>query len=231
MYRFEPALWRFPAFLGLLLFCTLGQAFAQCDCVDKADLRKRIKLAEVAAKEFALAMVSYGTTPYTTAEGLKISHQVDQTMFNKAGNTFTMKLNTHATTSNLCQVEIDAPTPCLKEAVRLHEQVHERACKKAWAEAGAGVIGKGGDRFVAVGATMADFCREEVEGYTAELKWMAQELARLESICKDTPPPPLVRDYSFRGATGSSDISPMTPITPPPIAKPRPMPTPPPIRK
>lgn len=230
MSRYVPALRRLPALVGLLLLCALGQAFAQCDCVDKADLRKRIKLAEVAAKEFALAMVSYGTTPYTTAEGDKISGQVGQAMFNKAGSTFTMKLNSHGKTNNLCQIDIEAPTPCLKEAIRRHEQVHEKACKRAWAEAGAGVISKGGDRFVAVGATMADFCREEVEGYTAELKWMAQELARLESICKEKPPPPLTRDYSSRN-TGSSAISPMTPITPPPIAKPRPMPTPTPIRK
>jgi|GEM_PF-4602363 len=231
MFRFPRVFRMFPALSGVLLVALLGRASAQCTCYDVTDLKKRIQLSGEALKQFTIAMASYGTTPYTPEEGVAVSNRVNNAMYTAVGKGFALKLGTHGFTTNMCKIEITAPTPCLEEAVRRHEEVHRAACEKAWDQVGRlGMVMKG-DRFSAVGATMADFCREEVLGYTAEILWMTQELERLAKICKDPEPVPVwTRDFSAGGASPATPPITVKPIKAPPIAKPKPMPVPPPIK-
>lgn len=130
---------------------------------------------------------------------------------------------------------MNAPTKCLEEAIRAHEQVHQDACRDSYDKHHIIFRRKAMDRFEAMGMTMAGYIMEEVTGYQAELKFLRKELARLEPICQ-----PPGRDYSSRGYAPDEDhgTSPSPaptpsrnddPTKPKPLAKPKPLPTPKPI--
>jgi hypothetical protein len=209
----------------LLLAAPALQAQKPCECIDKADIKKRIRLATEAMNGYATEMAKWMISPYTAADREVLQARVEAHMVAKAG---VKGLHPAAKggTDNMCWISITAPTKCLEEAIRRHEMVHQAACEKVRMQALKKILaGSASDRFEAVGATMMDYINEEIAGYMAEVEFLQSELRRLENDC-DTPPPP-GRDYSGRPLPPSGPPPPpappkLRPYGAPPLPKPKP---------
>lgn len=212
--------------LALLLAAPALRAQAHCDCIDQADIKKRIRLATEAINGYAAEMQKWMISPYTAKDRVVLQTRVEAYMVAHAG---VKGLHPAASggTSNLCFIDIKAPTKCLEEAVRRHEVVHQLACEKVRSKAIKKILtGEASDRFEAVGATMMEYMNEEIAGYMAELEFLQSELRRLQNEC-NTPPPPGGRDYSARPAPGGA---PPPAGGPAPVPKPKPYGAPPPVK-
>ena len=210
---------RFRWILTLLLVLP---AWAQgpCDCIDKADIKERIARAQNALKAYGEEMAKIGWAPYT-AEGRKaLEELVEQAIFEQKREGINLGAGGH--TSNLCIMEINAPTRCLEEAIRRHEKVHQEACLRTLESHMKEILfGNAADRFEANGATMSGYIMEEVMGYSAEIAFLQSELARLERDCQ-----PPRRDYSSP-ARSDGALAPPPPKGPPSLSKPKPITAPP----
>jgi hypothetical protein len=210
----------------LLLALPALRAQAPCDCIDQADIKKRIRLATEAMNGYAQEMQKWIISPYTPKDRETLQARVEAHMVAKAG---IKGLHPSASggTNNLCWVEIKAPTKCLEEAIRRHEMVHQQACEKVRSRALKKILaGQASDRFEAVGATMMDYINEEIAGYMAEVEFLQSELRRLQNDCNPPPPPPGGRDYSARSTGGGTPPPPnqpkLRPYGAPPLPKPKP---------
>jgi len=200
--------------LSLLLLALPAQAQGHCDCIDKADIKKRIRLATEAMNGYVSEMPKWMISPYTAADRDVLQARVEAYMVAKAGIKG-LHPGAKGATSNMCWIEITAPTKCLEEAIRRHEQVHQAACEKVRAKAIKKTLSGGAaDRFEAVGATMMEYMNEEIAGYMAEVEFLRDELRRLERDC-DRPPPP-GRSYSSPRTSNSPDAPPPPPMPPKP---------------
>ena len=213
--------------------------FAQgpCDCIDKGDIKVRIKRDTAAIEAYGKEISKLAMTPYTTPGRVALQARVDAAM--SATNTpGRIPLQASGGTDNNCNIVVKAPTKCLEEAIRAHEKVHQDACRATYDQHHVIFRRKAMDRFEAMNMTMAGYIMEEVSGYQAEIMFLHKELARLERDCKPPPPPP-GRDYSSRSPSpsddGGSQPSPspsrgtQDPTKPKPMVKPKPLPTPKPI--
>jgi hypothetical protein len=209
-----------------------------CDCIDKEDIKVRMKRDTAAINAYGKEIVTTGMDPYTTPGRIALQKRVDAAM--SASNTpGRIPLEASAATSNSCDIEIFGhPTKCLEAALRAHEKIHQDACRATYDKHHVIFRRKAMDRFEALGMTMAGYMMEELQGYQAELMFLAGELNRLERECQ--PPPSPGRDYSSRDNSGSGpgnpppattryDPSKPKAITPPPMVKPKPLPVPKPI--
>lgn len=214
-------------------------AQAPCDCIDKGDIKVRITRITAAINAYGKEMATIGMVPYTTPNRIALQKRVDAAM--SASNTSgRIPLEASAATSNSCDIEVFGhPTKCLEAALRAHEKIHQDACKATWDKHHEVFRRKAMDRFEALGMTMSGYMMEEVQGYQAEIMFLAKEQARLEQACKPPPPPP-GRDYSSRDHSPtegggpqppntSPDPSKPKPYAAPPMVKPKPLPTPKPI--
>ncbi|HJV23528.1 MAG TPA: hypothetical protein VJ570_12570 [Holophagaceae bacterium] len=200
-----------------LLASAMAWAQGPCDCIDKADIKERIARAQNAIKAYGEEMGKIGWTPYTAAGRDALQARVDAAISGQARQG--IKLGAKGNTTNLCVIEVTAPTRCLEEAIRRHEQVHQEACQRTLGDHMKKILaGEAADRFEANGATMAGYMMEELLGYQTEIAFLQKELARLERDCE--PPPPPRRDYS---SAWRSDGAP----APPPLGKPKPLTAPP----
>lgn len=208
-----------------------------CDCIDKGDIKERIKRASNAIKAYGKEIATTGMKPYSPAERTALQARVGASMGATPGR---IPLHSDGGTTNNCDIQVNAPTKCLEAAIRAHEKVHQDACKRDYDKTASKILtGKAADRFDALNTTMSFYMMEEVAGYQAELMFLNKELARLEKDCKPTPQPPR-RHYSNSSnspidppgpsATGTANPGSPKPITAPPLAKPKPLPTPPPIK-
>ena len=225
MPRPRPAL---LALAALLLAAPVLRAQAPCDCIDQADIKKRLKLATEAMNGYVSEMQKWLISPYTAKDRDVLQARVEAYMVSHAG---IKGLHPAASggTNNLCFVTVKAPTKCLEEAIRRHENVHEQACEKVRARALKKILsGQASDRFEAVGATMMDYINEEIAGYMAEVEFLQSELRRLQNDCNPPPPPPGGRDYSARPSGGGTPPPPppnqpkLRPYGAPPLPKPKP---------
>ncbi len=218
------------AILALLLALPPLRAQAFCDCIDQADIKKRIKLATAAMNGYAAEIPKWMISPYTAKDRDVLQGRVEAYMVAHAG---VKGLHPAASggTNNLCFVSITAPTKCLEEAIRRHENVHQQACEKVRTQALKKILaGKAADRFEAVGATMMDYINEEIAGYMAEVEFLQSELRRLQAECNQPPPPPPGgRDYSAPRTSNGVTPPPPSPNQPklkpygaPPLPKPKP---------
>jgi len=179
----------------LLLAAPALQAQKPCDCIDKADIKKRIRLATEPINGYVSEMPKWMISPYTAKDRDVLQARVEAHMVAKAGIKG-LHPAAKGATSNMCWIEISAPTKCLEEAIRRHELVHQAACEKVRMTALKKILsGSASDRFEAVSATMMEYMNEEIAGYMAELEFLQSELRRLENDC-DKPPPG--RSYSSR---------------------------------
>ncbi|MBL0211360.1 MAG: hypothetical protein IPQ13_10695 [Holophagaceae bacterium] len=214
-------------------------AQAPCDCIDKADIKERIKRDSAAIEAYGKEIVKMAMTPYTTPGRVALQGRVNTAM--SATNTpGRIPLQASGSTDNSCNITVNAPTKCLEAAIRAHEKVHQDACRATYDQHHVIFRRKAMDRFEALNMTMAGYIMEEVSGYQAELLFLHKELARLEKDCQPPPPPPHGRDYSSRSYTPNEDhgTSPSPapapsrnsdPTKPKPMVKPKPLPTPKPI--
>lgn len=230
------------AFAAFVLSAIPLLAQAPCDCIDKADIKERIKRDTAAIEAYGKEITKLMMTPYTTPGRVALQAKVNAAM--SATNTpGRIPLQASGATTNNCDIEVNAPTKCLEAAIRAHEKIHQDACRATYDQHHVIFRRKAMDRFEAMGMTMSGYIMEEVSGYQAELMFLAKELARLERECQPPPPPP-GRDYSSRsyapsdGGSASPSPSPSRPthdpsrpkpITAPPMVKPKPMPAPKPI--
>ncbi len=67
-----------------------------------------------------------------------------------------------------CLSKVEAPTPCLRAALQVHENVHVKACDAH--------IAKGGTGDWKDALTMADYWREDAAAYKAEKDYLDKEL-------------------------------------------------------
>lgn len=220
---------------AVLLLAALGPLAAQapCDCIDKGDLKERMKRATAAIQAYGKELAAVGAQPYSAAGREALQGRVNNAMFG-AKTKGRIPLNAHGATSNNCDIVVNAPTKCLEAVIRAHEKVHQDACRRDYDQTASKILmGKANDRFEALNTTMAFYIMEEVAGYQAELAFIQRELARLERDCQPNPPPGPKRGYSpGRGIDMSgSDPAPDKPKgMAPPMPKPKPMPVPPPIK-
>ncbi len=213
-------------------------AQAPCDCIDKGDIKERIKRDTAAIEAYGKEIITMAMTPYTTPGRVALQARVNTAM--SATNTpGRIPLQASGSTDNSCNITVNAPTKCLEAAIRAHEKVHQDACRATYDQHHVIFRRKAMDRFEALNMTMAGYIMEEVSGYQAEIMFLQKELARLERDCKP-PPPPHGRDYTSRsyapdedhGTLPSSTPAPSRntdPTKPKPLAKPKPLPTPKPI--
>lgn len=228
--------WRFR-WTCLLAFSLTAWAQQPCDCIDKADLKERLARVKNAIKAYGDEITQIGRTPYTAVGRKALQARVDQAVSGQRRQG--IKLGADGHTSNLCQIEVTAPTRCLEEAIRRHEKVHQDACKQTLETHLKKILaGEAADRFEANGNTMAGYIMEELQGYQAEIAFLQGELNRLERDCQ--PPPAPKRDYSSplrsdrpdapAPAQGPAPVGKPKPITAPPLAKPKPLPQPAPLK-
>lgn len=225
-------------FLAVLPLAAQAPAPAPCDCLDKEDIKVRMKRDTAAINAYGKEMVTTGMAPYTTAGRLALQKRVGAAM--SATNTpGRIPLDASGATSNSCDIVIEGhPTKCLEAAIRAHEQIHQDACRATWDKHHEIFRRKAMDRFEALGMTLSGYMMEELQGYQAELMFLAKELNRLERECQAPPPD---RDYSTPATQGgansgappapSASHAPNTPrpITARPMVKPKPLPQPKPI--
>ena len=209
---------------------------AQCDCIDKGDIKERLKRDQVAIQAYSSQLQKMGRLPCTPENRAALQEIVGDAMF-AAKTPGRIPLNASGNTTNNCDIEVTAPTKCLEAAIRIHEEVHQKACNATWAKHQALILaGQGKNRFEALGLPIASYIAEEIEGYTAEMRFLYDQLARLERDCK-TPPQ---RHYTpgggleLRGdpgpaATGTVNPRSGDPLAPPPMPKAKSMPQPKPI--
>lgn len=205
------------ALLALLLAVPALRAGGTCDCIDQADIKKRIRLATEAINGYVSEMPKWIVSPYTPKDRVVLQSRVEAFMVAHAG---VKGLHPAASggTSNMCFVDVQAPTKCLEEAIRRHEVVHQVACEKVRTQALKKILsGQASDRFEAVGATMLDYMNEEISGYMAELEFLQSELRRLQNDCNPKPPGG-GRDYSSSGRDYSSSRRSTGGAPPPPPA-------------
>jgi hypothetical protein len=216
----------------LLLSLSVG-ASAQCDCIDKGDIKERLKLASAAIKGYGQELMAIGTARYTPKLRVEMQARVNRVM-GAARTPGRAPMRAEGSTTNNCDIEVRAPTRCLEAAIRAHEKVHQDACRATWEKHQKAILlGKGSDRFEAQGLTMSAYIMEEVTGYQAEISFLNQELARLNRDCQQAPPQ---RHYTpGRGLDLRGDEPPLPgaggtekpkTLAPPPMPKPKPLPTP-----
>lgn len=225
--------------LILALFAApLLRAQTRCDCLDQADLKKRIALVDVAMRSYGLEFQKLYMTPYTPKLRRELEDRVNDSM-SVVSRTQGLRVYASGGTDNLCQIHIlQAPTPCLAEGIRQHELVHQKACEKVRGRVAAAILtGQASDRFDALHVTMATYIQEEIEGYAAELMYLQAELQRLQRICQPVPTPTGGgRDYSsspppMNPGPKAPNAAPGDVMKPPPMPKPAPMPRPAPMPK
>ena len=166
------------ALLILFLAAIPVVAQAPCDCIDKGDIKVRITRITAAINAYGKEMATIGMAPYTTPDRIALQTRVNAAM--SATNTpGRIGLDASAATSNSCEIVIEGhPTKCLEAALRAHEKVHQDACKATWDKHHEVFRRKAMDRFEALGMTMSGYMMEEVQGYQAEIMFLAKEQAR-----------------------------------------------------
>lgn len=158
-----------------LAFAMTGWAQGPCDCIDKADLKERLARVKNAIKAYGEEIVKIGMTPYTTEGRDALQGRVEQAIFEQKREG--IKLNASGHTTNLCTMEVTAPTRCLEESIRRHEKVHQDACKQTLEDHMKKILsGDARDRFEANGSTMAGYIMEELLGYQTEIAFLQAEL-------------------------------------------------------
>jgi hypothetical protein len=97
-----------------------------------------------------------------------------------------------ANTGPDCQTTFEAPTSCLRALMEQHEFIHREACRVHLGEH-VSVTDVLSPRW----QTLADYAREEIEGYKAERIYIEAALSNLEHDCRYT----LEFDSTISGAT------------------------------
>jgi hypothetical protein len=170
------------------LFCALAAPLlaadpAPCTCPDMLDLANRNRQVKT-----AIAMYERSLAGWQTAGGAPVATETSRKQFQDESIEPAMiemhdtRANTaSANTGGDCRTTINAPTACLNVLMEQHEYVHRNACS-AHRAAATPVIDVVAERW----QTLADYAREEVEGYKAERTYIEAALSNIERDCRYT---------------------------------------------
>ncbi|HSR10171.1 MAG TPA: hypothetical protein VLS90_01915 [Thermodesulfobacteriota bacterium] len=182
-----------------------GMAGAQsCDCGDIDTIKQRIEEVQLAiatyTAQMVLTIVGNATMPadkvgYTQDWRDRVQDKVQNAMNNNMKGR--KSTGAKGDTDSACNVTNNAKTPCMRESVRRHEEVHRQECLKTRNILQTMVTGE--DRFQRDQASMGDFIKEEIKAYQTELEFLKNELERLEKKCKDPKKTPVLSRYATEG--------------------------------
>jgi hypothetical protein len=171
-----------------LVLCALAAPLfaadpAPCTCPDMLDLTNRNRQVKT-----AIAMYERNLADWLTAGGApaankdsrwQLQHEsVEPAMVEMKDSRAN---SASANTGPDCRTTVDAPTACLTVLMNQHEQVHQAACavhRNASTAASDAIF----ERW----QTLADYAREEIEGYKAERTYIEAALSNLERDCRYT---------------------------------------------
>lgn len=185
--------WILPA--GFVILLAAPAQAGSCECKDIPDIEEKIEEATTAILTYTL-QTALVREAYTSQGRAALQAVVQSALDAVAARGHSVPAT--GGTGNLCFISIDAKTACMKESVQRHEEVHREACLKDLSLSSAWTMFRDiKDRHEVAGRTMADYGREEIEAYQAELAFLMAELERLAKECKKPPPPPAPqRDYT-----------------------------------
>jgi hypothetical protein len=173
---------------GCLLLCVLAAPLfadepAPCTCPDMLDLTNRNRQVKTAIHMYERNLAAWqtagGAPPATEGSRTKLQ---DESIGPAMSEIHDSRANTaSAKTVADCRTTIDAPTACLTVLMEQHEQIHRNACRTHQASS----IGPS-DAFFERWQTLADYAREEIEGYKAERTYIEAALSNLERDCRYT---------------------------------------------
>jgi len=156
---------------------------APCTCPDMLDLTNRNRQVKTAIQMYERNLADWQTAGAAPAANEDSRYQLQHESVEPAMvEMFDPRANTaSAVTGPDCRTAVTAPTACLNVLMEQHEQVHRNACRTHQA-AGVGVSDAFFERF----STLADYAREEIEGYKAERTYIEAALSNLERDCRYT---------------------------------------------
>ena len=108
-------------------------------------------------------------------------------------------------TNDLCMTTVNATNACMAKSLAAHEGIHKAACSKT---VGLNQVIKSltfQNRFVSNGASMIDYCAEEIEGYMEEIVFLGAEIERLEHS-PDPACQPRMGDWEPRAYTSDEGV-------------------------
>lgn len=160
-----------PAWALVLLPAAVAAA-EPCGCFDGYDLGSRQAIAAAAIQAYQDAIEDWdGSGAPMAFEPNRQEFQNERIRPAVNGAVYPESNRAGGRTDELCQIQNDAPTACLHEAIQRHETVHATACSTG-----------GSLRFWGEGGLEA-YAREEIEAYNAEQTWVQQQLDRLRRQC------------------------------------------------
>jgi hypothetical protein len=171
-----------------LLLCALATPLlaadpAPCTCPDMLDLANRNRQVKSAIAIYERSLVGWqtaGGAPAAT-EGSRKQFQDDSVEPAMIEMRDSRANGASANTAGDCRTTVNAPTACLTVLMEKHEQVHSAACR-THREQGTLLSDLAVERW----QTLADYAREEIEGYNAERAYIEDALSNLERDCRYT---------------------------------------------
>ncbi len=154
-----------------------------CECIDQSDIKQKIEEIEAAIKAYQSEMRNLLAKKYTPEAREALNKKVQEAINQAMKGRRSLRSGGHV--NNNCDMKVDGPTSCLKQATGFHEEVHQQACLKTKTpEKIIESILSGKDRFERDNAAMSDYAEEEIAGYSAALRYLKEQLARLREKCK-----------------------------------------------
>jgi hypothetical protein len=156
---------------------------APCTCPDMLDLTNRNRQVKT-----AIQMYERNLAGWQAAGGAPAANETSRTQLQRESVEPAMiemrdsRANgASANTGGDCRTTVDAPTACLTVLMEQHEHVHQTACHAHRSES----IGIN-DVIFERWQTLADYAREEIEGYKSERIYIEAALTNLERDCRYT---------------------------------------------
>jgi hypothetical protein len=173
---------------AVFLLCALTSPLfaaepAPCTCPDMLDLTNRNRQVKTAIQMYERNLADWqvagGAPAANETSRWQLQHESVEPAMKEMHDT---RANTaSAETGGDCRTTVTAPTACLTVLMEQHEQVHRAACGTHVSE-GAGLTDVFGKRW----PTLAEYAREEIEGYKAERSYIEGALSNLERDCRYT---------------------------------------------
>jgi hypothetical protein len=173
-------MWLLVISISAILWTLLaaGQAAqpSACQCVDRGDIQERLRQARAAVETYRKQIAVISTQERRTGKPVKLTEDSRQKLqshvqeaLDKVATPNRLPLPTGKTEPKLllfCVSEEPHPSisPCMKETIRIHEEVHLDACSltEKWNK-----------------TTLIKYAEEEIRSYSAEIKFLEEQLAKI----------------------------------------------------
>lgn len=177
--------------LGIVMFVqhsnattVVPVASGQCTCADVADLENRLGEANAAIAEYQAAI---GELQGVDAKNGKKTMYSDE-LYTYEQENVQLAINGvykkgarsgKGDTDTACETKITAPTPCLQGSFQTHENLHSATCQRVKQELG--------DKYSPLttdyreSLTMEAFWNDEIAAYTAEIKYINENLPKAKA--------------------------------------------------